>query len=215
MRFWELVRLALGGVRRTPLRVTLTALGVAIATGALVSMVAFAEGLQRHAERPFEELDVLSRIEVFAEKPEETATLPVLDEEALRRLREIPGVVLVYPEIQIARLEVAAGEKKKHVFASSLPRDAGRLDWVRGLLDAGRFFDWPRTSGSTILPRLSARGSSCGDAGSCPPPPEDSCSRTWSSMRRSSGSSSSRPCVRSAVPRRSSCPSTSSATFPG
>ena len=44
MRYWELLRLALGSVRRTPLRVILTALGVTIASGSLVCMVAFALG---------------------------------------------------------------------------------------------------------------------------------------------------------------------------
>ena len=67
MRWWELVKLALEGIRRTPLRAALTAVGIAIATGALLSLVAFAEGLQEQAERPFEELDLLSRIEVWSE----------------------------------------------------------------------------------------------------------------------------------------------------
>ena len=73
MRLWELFRLALGGVRRTPLRVTLTALGVAIATGALVSMVGFALGIQTRAEEPFQRLELLNRIDVLP-----NATAPAL-----------------------------------------------------------------------------------------------------------------------------------------
>jgi len=52
MRTWEIVRVALEGIRRTPLRIALTAAGVAIATGALLSMIAFAEGVRSQAERP-------------------------------------------------------------------------------------------------------------------------------------------------------------------
>ena len=52
MRAWKIALLALAGLRRTPLRVTITALGVAIASAALVSMMAFAVGLQRQLETP-------------------------------------------------------------------------------------------------------------------------------------------------------------------
>jgi hypothetical protein len=64
MRFWRIIRLALEGLRRTPLRFTLTALGVMIATGALVSMVAFAKGVQARAETPFKLLGLFNNIEV-------------------------------------------------------------------------------------------------------------------------------------------------------
>ena len=53
MRAWRLALLAWNGLRRTPLRFTLAALGVVIAAGALVSMVAFALGVQEPAEAPF------------------------------------------------------------------------------------------------------------------------------------------------------------------
>ena len=64
MRIWSIIALALGGLRRTPLRAVLTCLGVTIAAGALVSMVAFALGLQAQAEAPFEQLGLLNNIEV-------------------------------------------------------------------------------------------------------------------------------------------------------
>ena len=68
MRLWRLVILALGGLRRTPLRVGLTVLGVTVGSGALVSMVAFALGIQRMAEAPFEMLGLLNNIEVLPGK---------------------------------------------------------------------------------------------------------------------------------------------------
>ncbi len=64
MRTWMIVRLALSGLRRRPLRVVLTSLGVAIASGAIVSMVGFALGLQEQAEAPFEKLGLMNNIEV-------------------------------------------------------------------------------------------------------------------------------------------------------
>ncbi len=64
MRAWWIMLLALGGLRRRPLRVVLTVLGVTIAAGSLYSMVGFALGLQRQAEAPFEKLDLLKNIEI-------------------------------------------------------------------------------------------------------------------------------------------------------
>ena len=69
MRTWELLKLALEGIRRTPLRLALTSLGVAIAAGALVAMVAFAEGLHAQVEKPFQELEWMNRIDVFLQRP--------------------------------------------------------------------------------------------------------------------------------------------------
>ena len=53
MRALKIAGLALNGLRRSPLRVTLTTLGVTFATGALVTMIALALGVQRQVETPF------------------------------------------------------------------------------------------------------------------------------------------------------------------
>lgn len=137
MRFWELLKLALEGVRRTPLRTTLTSLGVAIATGALVAMVAFAEGVERQARRPFEELDLLSRIEVSADRDKKVAA--PLDDAAVERIRAIPGVALAYPEMSKG-IELVAGEKKSPAYASAIPREAAKLAFVTRLVKHGSFF---------------------------------------------------------------------------
>ena len=121
MRLWELVKLALEGIRRTPLRTSLTSLGVAIATGALVAMVAFGEGVERQARRPFDELDLLSRIEVSVDRDAKDAA--PLDDAAIAKLRQLPGVALAYPELARA-IELVSGEKKSPAYASALPREA-------------------------------------------------------------------------------------------
>ena len=65
MRWWELVRLALGSVRRTPLRVALTMGGVAIASGAMISMLGYGLGVHGQLDVSVEKLGLLHRIVVF------------------------------------------------------------------------------------------------------------------------------------------------------
>ena len=69
MRSLKIAGLALNGLRRSPLRVTLTTLGVTFATGALVTMVALALGVQRQVETPFRALALLNNIQVKPEEP--------------------------------------------------------------------------------------------------------------------------------------------------
>lgn len=152
MRYWELLRLALGGVRRTPLRVILTALGVAIASGSLVCMVAFALGVQARVEEPFQKSEMLNRIEVspkgsfrgFGPRPKEadsTGPDAILDGAALSQIQELSGVALAYPELRLAGVEVRYGEKTEKTSATGLPAEAIRLPFVQDALVAGRFFN--------------------------------------------------------------------------
>ena len=50
MRFWELARYALENAWRSRLRTLLTVIGIAIASGALISMVGFVLGLRLQVE---------------------------------------------------------------------------------------------------------------------------------------------------------------------
>jgi putative ABC transport system permease protein len=151
MRYWQLVCLALGGLRRRPLRVALTAAGVAIATGALVSMVGFALGAQARVEEPFQKMELLNRIDVSARRGLPRAAgggpaisngpAPALDKEALARIAAVPGVTLAYAELRLARVRVLCGDRSQTAAAAGLPRTAVRLRFVREALVAGRFFD--------------------------------------------------------------------------
>jgi putative ABC transport system permease protein len=141
MRYWELMWLALGGIRRTPLRVTLTAVGVTIATGALVSMVGFALGVQARVEEPFQKLELLNRIDVSVKKPEEGEPPPPnLDDTALQRIAGLSGVVVAYPEWRLPEVEVRREEHSAKAAADTLPHAAGSLRFVRDMIVAGRFF---------------------------------------------------------------------------
>jgi putative ABC transport system permease protein len=141
MRYWELMWLALGGIRRTPRRVTLTACGVTIATGALVSMVGFALGVQARVEEPFQKMELLNRIDVSMTKPAEgEPSPPVLDDAAVQRIAGLSGVVVAYPEWRLAEVEVRLEERSAKAVADTLPRAAGSLRFVRDMIVAGRFF---------------------------------------------------------------------------
>jgi putative ABC transport system permease protein len=151
VRYWELVCLALTGLRRTPLRVLLTAAGVAIATGALVSMVGFALGVQARVEEPFQKMELVNRIDVSArhvqakqgedrQMPANTST-PALDKEALGRIAALPGVALVYPELRLNSARIIHGDRSRTRAVAGLPRQASRLRFVSEALVAGRFFD--------------------------------------------------------------------------
>ena len=162
MRLLELLRLALEGVRRTPLRVALTSIGVAIATGSLVAMVAFAEGLQAQAEKPFVQLDLLERVEVSADSEDESRepakavplrAAPVLDEKVLKRIAEIPGVVVAYPETLLS-LRLRRGEASAAAFVYGMPREAARLRYTRAIVTQGRFFDAGEAPEIVISKRL-------------------------------------------------------------
>ena len=147
MRAWELAKLALEAARRTPLRVALTSLGVAIATGSLVAMVGFASGLQDQAEKPFEELDLMNRIDVSPARSDDDAPAlgpvadpEVLDDAAVQQIARIPGVVLAYPAVLLPAVELEWRGKTVSVIAGGLPRAAATLPFVGERLASGTFF---------------------------------------------------------------------------
>jgi putative ABC transport system permease protein len=136
---WELVRLALAGVRRTPVRVALTSTGVAIATGALVSMVGFAVGIQEQVEAPFHKSELFNRLDVTPTKREGAEVAP-LDGAALGRIAAVKGVAVAYPELHLGEVEICKGGSKVKTDAGGLPREAGQLRFVQDALIAGQFF---------------------------------------------------------------------------
>ncbi|MHB8898011.1 MAG: ABC transporter permease [Thermoguttaceae bacterium] len=169
MRAWWIMLMALGGLRRRPLRVVLTVLGVTIAAGSLYSMVGFALGLQRQAEAPFEKLDLLKNIEISSSRgggsgdpddPDDAASAgdrddaggstggkeeavrgPTVDDALLARIEEIAGVAVAYPQFRLGNIEIRHGEKTQRCMAIGAPREVGLLGSGADLLVAGGFFD--------------------------------------------------------------------------
>lgn len=161
MRAWMIVRLALGGLRRTRLRVALTSLGVAIGCGALVSMLGFALGFQAQAEAPFEQLDLLNTIEVKPKRAgdyknwrgphghgasedvdlaREEEDGPPLNDEAIGRMAALDGVALAYPDLRTVGLKVAYRGKEVRATAMGVPRQMPLSGSMETMIIAGEFF---------------------------------------------------------------------------
>jgi ABC-type antimicrobial peptide transport system permease subunit len=136
IRFCQLVGQSLLGVTRARLRSFLTALGIAISSGALVSMVAFAVGLERQFELPIQQLGLLNDVEVHPGKGEGA----VLDDRAVQQFEEIPGVAYAYPDFRISQLTIACGTHTKTTFALGLPREASLIGMFQDLILAGDYF---------------------------------------------------------------------------
>ncbi len=119
MKFFDLLALAWRNLRQAKLRTALTTIGVVVGVGAVVTMVSFGIGLQENLLRDaFTRIDFFTTITVLgpaadtflsaSDEPREERTAngtsaappPVLDDEALERLRSVPGVRDVHPQIR-------------------------------------------------------------------------------------------------------------------
>ncbi len=149
MRVWELLRIVLQGIMRRPLRTFLTTLGVAVAAGALISMVGYALGFQSQMEESVSVLGMLTRIEVSApagsgegsKGGEDQVSDAVLDEDSLRRIAAIEGVTSAYPDTQISNLRISWKESSTTANALGIPPEAAQLRLFEGLLVAGRLVE--------------------------------------------------------------------------
>jgi len=137
MRFWELGRYALENAWRSRLRTLLTVAGIAIASGALVSMVGFILGLREQVEKPIRMFDLLNNIEV-----NQNANSPSLTDEMIAKIEELEGVEFAQPDLRMSHVQLSRSdgshELKSNIFG--VPREAGMLAFSNDLLSAGRFF---------------------------------------------------------------------------
>jgi len=117
MKFRDHIELSLANLWKRKLRTSLTAFGVTIGIGALVSMVSFGKGMQKNVTESFRSLDLFNSLTVFsegfmaggrfdpdrqpAETPPSEASRAILDEAALEKIAELRGVDTVFPEIRI------------------------------------------------------------------------------------------------------------------
>src|SRR5262249_52929105 len=130
-------------------------------TGALVSMVGFALGVQAQVEEPFQKMELINRIDVQPRHEAGTTQPgaeppPHLDDRALARLANLPGVLLAYPEIQLEGVQIVHASTVKTASAAGLPPEAVRLRFVSDALVAGRFFN-PAAKREIILGRRLAQ----------------------------------------------------------
>jgi putative ABC transport system permease protein len=140
MRALKIALLALNGLRRSPLRVTLTTLGVTFATGALVTMIGLALGVQRQVETPFRALALLNNIQVKRDD-DGGKKGPPLDDAAIARFEELPGVSVAYPDAHVKGIVVRYGDKKSPGIGLAMPREAALVNFADEIIVAGAFFD--------------------------------------------------------------------------
>jgi putative ABC transport system permease protein len=136
MRFGDAVGFALASLRKRRLRTFLTASGVMIGIGALVSMISFGKGMQKNVTRAFKASDLFNAVMVMPGGPSEPGADPdepagrararaartgaVLDDAAVAAIARIPGVVSAYPEVNFPAL-VGLGDEEEFRLVQVVP----------------------------------------------------------------------------------------------
>lgn len=93
MKFIDILRVALGNLRRNTLRSILTITGVVVGIGAIVFLVSLGFGLHRLALEKVTTLDALTVITVTPGKEKNTT----LDKEAIEKFKKLDNVYIVTP----------------------------------------------------------------------------------------------------------------------
>ena len=141
MRLWELARYALENAWRSKLRTFLTVIGIAIASGALVSMVGFVIGLRQQVEGPINKLGLLNNIEVKQVRADQSREAsPVIDDKMLKKIEAMDGVDFAYPDFRLSQILLKHGGFEKKCMAIGLPRETSLVGFSKDLLKAGEFF---------------------------------------------------------------------------
>jgi putative ABC transport system permease protein len=135
MKFRDAVEFSLASLRKRRLRTFLTASGVMIGIGALVSMISFGTGLQKNVTDAFKASDLFTTVLVLPAGPELPSRDPdrpgrtansagrshaVLDDAAVAEISRIPGVRLVYPDVNFPAM-VGLGEKEEFRLIQVVP----------------------------------------------------------------------------------------------
>lgn len=122
----DYVELSFANLWKRKLRTFLTAFGVTIGIGALVSMISFGKGMQKNVTETFTKMELFNYISVFpksmgwgrdeARTPGPTAseeeTEALLDEEAIEAIRAIRGVDDVLPDIRFPAAVLFQGQEE-------------------------------------------------------------------------------------------------------
>jgi putative ABC transport system permease protein len=156
MRIADHIEQSFMNLRKMKLRTFLTTFGVVIGIGALVSMIAFGQGMQRNITQRFKELGLFNYITVFSggegdfgdpdDRPRQrhSRRLPkakdsvALDDSMLKKIEQIKGVEWVFPEIRFPAM-IRFNNKEHFTFIQALPPAALRSDLIK--LSVGKAFD--------------------------------------------------------------------------
>jgi putative ABC transport system permease protein len=140
MTFRDFVGISLRNLWRIKLRATLTTAGVVIAIATFVAMLSFAAGNHRYFTTAFNEFGLINQMSVRtkSQNASDTTRVAVLNNDAVRRFIEIPGVRLAYP---YSTFDVTAAVLDTSVTttARSLPADAARTQLFSKILGGLQF----------------------------------------------------------------------------
>ncbi len=135
MKFTDAVEFSLASLRKRRLRTLLTASGVMIGIGALVSMISFGKGMQKNVTQAFKASDLFTTLMVMPGGPDVPSRDPdepgrsvpsggrrdaVLDDAVVAEIARIPGVRLAYPDVNFPAL-IGLGEKEEFRLVQVVP----------------------------------------------------------------------------------------------
>ena len=120
---------------------TLTTLGVTFASGAFVTMIALALGVQRQMETPFRALGLLNNIQVKPEEPNGANKPPPADRQDNRTVRDAAGRGGGLSRFSRQDITIRYGDKETTAIGLAMPREAALVNMADEILVAGRFFD--------------------------------------------------------------------------
>ncbi len=153
MRITDYIGQSFMNLRRMKLRTFLTTFGVVIGIAALVSMIAFAQGMQENITKQFNEVGLFNYISVFwsgggefgprrgfqrrnlSGKPKEKVEL---DEQMLSKIKQISGVDWAFPEVRFPAM-VSFNNMENFSYIQALPAQACQSGLIK--LKAGKAFD--------------------------------------------------------------------------
>jgi putative ABC transport system permease protein len=175
MRIADYIEQACGNLWKKKLRTFLTTSGVVIGIGALVSMFAFGQGVQRNVTEQFNKLDLFNYVNVYARgslrqprhhhDPDEEgwraedgavadANAPRLDSAFVEEAKKIAGVEAVFPELRFPA-QIRLGDKEQFTLVQVLSADICRSGPMS--LRAGRCYDVNEPNGLIISDSLLQR----------------------------------------------------------
>ena len=140
MTIGDLVDVSLRNLWRIKLRAILTVAGVVIAIATFVAMLSFAAGNQRYFTTAFNEFGLLNQMAVRPPRDRDTDTtdVAILNNTAVHRLSQIPGVRLAYPYSSY-RVTAAVLDTIVATTARSLPFEAFDTKLFERVLGGNRF----------------------------------------------------------------------------
>jgi putative ABC transport system permease protein len=163
MAWTDILLIALTNLRQAKLRFALTSLGVLIAITTLVAMVSFGAGLRKETIGNLETREILTSFRVLGprqaqmlrEREDESvkpAEAPSLDDEMVKRLAALPGVISVQPEIRLP-VQMLHGEKRTLAVVRGASGTMANLS-PYSKITAGRFLN---SESELVLSRRLAR----------------------------------------------------------